>query len=68
MTDAWPLTGTRGQTMYRSLYQQLEELARTLDVSLFQLFIGVFYVYFTHTGQCDDWIAGLPVLSRANAP
>jgi amino acid adenylation domain-containing protein/thioester reductase-like protein len=51
----------------RAFYQQLGELAKRHNASLFHVLLGALYVYFTRTAQRDDFAIGLPVLNRANA-
>lgn len=53
--------------MSRSLYQCLECLAQQYQATVFQILLGVLYVYFARTSQQSTFAVGLPVLNRANA-
>jgi non-ribosomal peptide synthetase component F len=51
-------------TMPRSFYQQLKALGKQQGVTFFRVFLATLYVYFTQTGQRDDFAVGYPTLNR----
>jgi non-ribosomal peptide synthetase component F len=63
------LVGSAVQSMHlpRTIYRELEALAAEHGASVFHVLLGALYVYFTRTGQREDFAVGLPVLNRSNA-
>ncbi|MFN5192475.1 MAG: condensation domain-containing protein, partial [Burkholderiales bacterium] len=59
--------GTLTRILPRSQYARLEALAQAHSVSVFHVFLGLLYVYFTRTCDRDECVIGLPVLNR-NTP
>ncbi|NZD57208.1 amino acid adenylation domain-containing protein, partial [Sphaerotilus montanus] len=61
--------GSAVQSMHlpRAMYRELEALAAEQGASVFHVLLGALYVYFTRTGQREDFAVGLPVLNRSNA-
>ncbi len=54
-------------TMPRAFYQQLNEFAKQQRVSFFRVFLAILYVYFTQTGQRDNFSVGYSTLNRSKA-
>ncbi|NJO16203.1 MAG: non-ribosomal peptide synthase/polyketide synthase [Thioploca sp.] len=63
------LIGSGGEVLYmpRSFYQQLNELAKQHQVTLFRVFLGALYVYFTRIAQRNDFAISFPTLNRPSA-
>ncbi|KRP67731.1 non-ribosomal peptide synthetase [Pseudomonas orientalis] len=50
-----------------ALLKRMEHVAHRYQASAFHVLLAALYVYFTRTGQRDDWVVGLPILNRSNA-
>ncbi|AZE90089.1 non-ribosomal peptide synthetase [Pseudomonas orientalis] len=55
------------QPFSTALLKRMEHVAHGYQASAFHVLLAALYVYFTHTGQRDDWVVGLPILNRSNA-
>lgn len=51
----------------RAVYNQLEELSKSLGCTTFHVILGVLYLYFGRKHQNADFTIGLPVLNRGKA-
>jgi len=51
----------------RDFYNRLGTLAKANNATLFHVFIGVLYVYFTNAMRHDTFVIGLPILNRPSA-
>ena len=65
-TDELIGSGCEAFYMPRAFYQQLNELAKQHQVTLFRILLGAFYVYFTRTTGRDDFAIGFPTLNRTS--
>ncbi|MEX5596060.1 amino acid adenylation domain-containing protein [Pseudomonas orientalis] len=50
-----------------ALLKRMEHVASRYQASAFHVLLAALYVYFTRTGQRDEWVVGLPMLNRSNA-
>ncbi|MCJ8268870.1 MAG: condensation domain-containing protein, partial [Psychrosphaera sp.] len=61
-------SGVEVLSITRDFYCQLEGLAKKHQSSLFGVLLGALYVYFTRSGQRDDFAVGIPMFNRPNEP
>ncbi|WP_162903335.1 non-ribosomal peptide synthetase, partial [Taibaiella koreensis] len=47
-----------------AFYQQIQAFAAAQEVTVFHVFLGVLYTYFSRINQTDDLVIGVPVLNR----
>ncbi|MCE0460638.1 non-ribosomal peptide synthetase [Pseudomonas uvaldensis] len=49
------------------LHERMKQAFRHLGASAFHVLLAALYVYFSRTGQRDEWVVGLPLLNRSGA-
>nr|BFD41005.1 hypothetical protein FFPRI1PSEUD_25040 [Pseudomonas sp. FFPRI_1] len=49
------------------LHERMKALGKQAGASAFHVLLAALHVYFTGTGQRDEWVVGMPVLNRPNA-
>ena len=69
--ERYPRHGAPGGSMVRAfpgaLHERMQQQAKTWQASVFHVLLAALYVYFTRTGERDEWVVGLPILNRSNA-
>ena len=50
-----------------ALLERMEQVATGYQASAFHVLLAALHVYFTRTGQREEWVVGVPILNRANA-
>ncbi|MEB0186265.1 amino acid adenylation domain-containing protein, partial [Pseudomonas sp. Bout1] len=60
-------SNTLVQPFPAELLNRMERMANRYQASAFHALLAAMYVYFTRTGQRQEWVVGLPILNRSNA-
>lgn len=49
------------------LHQRMKDCARQPGGLAFHVLLAALHVYFSRSGQRDEWVVGLPILNRCGA-
>lgn len=60
-------SGRKSIYLKRKLYNELNLIAESHKVSVFHVFIGALYLYFSRIQNTPDLVIGLPILNRSKA-